>query len=551
VVSRRTAFFTGLMLALALTFAQGSARGVEGEVATDGEGREFVAGEMIVKLADGADESDLERVNERNDAETEETLPGDLALVDLPRDLTVEEAVETYEDSPSIEYAEPDYLLRPAATPNDPDFSSLYGLNNTGQTGGTPDADIDAPEAWDVTTGDPNLVVAVIDSGVDVNHPDLRENIWTNPGEIPDNGIDDDRNGYVDDVNGWDFFNNDNSVYDPVDVDDHGTHVAGTIAAKGDNALGVVGVNWQAKIMPLKFIGPNTGRTTDAVKALDYALNKGVKISNNSWGGSNHSQSLRDAIARADAAGHLFVAAAGNGGLDRIGDDTDAAPFYPASYDLPNIVSVAATNSRDELSSFSNFGATSVDLAAPGVSIRSTMPGGGYGTMSGTSMASPHVAGVAALLGSVRPGLSSSELKSSVLVSVDAKPNLAGKLASGGRLNAAGALASVDARPQNVEPPPDTVKPAIAPLNPRPGAAIRARTPAITAVVRDDRTDLARRHVRLFLDGRARNFQYDARTDRLYFKSPRLAYGRHSVRVVATDDAGNTAVRVWRFRVVR
>lgn len=197
---------------------------------------------------------------------------------------------------------------------NDSDYPKLYGLNNTGQTGGTADADVDAPEAWNTTTGDTLTVVAVIDEGVDINHPDLKNNIWTNSGETAGNGIDDDKNGYVDDVNGWDFYNKDRTVYDSGDGDKHGTHVAGTIAAEGNNSLGVVGVNWKAKIMPLKFLGPDGGYTSDAAAAIDYAVNKGVKISNNSWGGGGANQTLLDAIKRADIAGHLFVAAAGHAG---------------------------------------------------------------------------------------------------------------------------------------------------------------------------------------------------------------------------------------------
>ncbi len=284
----------------------------------------------------------------------------------MPSDLPVEEAVETYEASPDVEYAEPDYILKPSQTTsaNDSDYPKLYGLNNTGQTGGTADADVDAPEAWNATTGDTGTVVAVIDEGVDINHPDLKNNIWTNPSETAGNGIDDDKNGYVDDVNGWDFYNNDATVYDRDPVsgagDEHGTHVAGTIAAEGNNNLGVVGVNWKANIMPLKFLGPNGGYTSDAVEALNYAVNKGVKISNNSWGGGGFSQALYDAINRADTAGHLFVAAAGNDGVNN-----DTTAHYPSSYTSANIISVAATDSKDALASFSNYGSSSVDLAAP------------------------------------------------------------------------------------------------------------------------------------------------------------------------------------------
>ncbi len=406
---------------------------------------EFAPGQIIVELEEGATQADLVALNQRNDAHTEENLPGsDVNVVDLPNDLAVGEAVQRYEASPDVEYAEPDFLLQPVAFPNDPYFARLYGLNNTGQTGGSPDADVDAREAWDASTGVPGTVVAVIDEGVDTSHPDLKDNIWINPDEVPGNRVDDDRNGYVDDVNGWDFANDNASVYDPDPIsgqgDEHGTHVAGTIAAKGNNGTGVTGVNWQARIMVLKFLNPNGGYTSDAIEALNYAVREDVKISNNSWGGGGSSQALRDAINRADAAGHLFVAAAGNGGNDGVGDNNDSTPDYPASYNSPNIISVAATDDRDALASFSNFGATSVDLAAPGVNILSTLPGSRYGSYSGTSMATPHVTGVAALIKSKWPTLDATQIKSKILQTADKKATLQGKTVTGGRLNATGAL---------------------------------------------------------------------------------------------------------------
>lgn len=273
--------------------------------------RKFEGGEVIVKLKDEASNADLKELNRKNDAKIEDKVPRtDVNLVDLPQDLTVKEAVGVYEDSLDVEYAEPNYILQPSRVPNDTYYSSrLWGLNNTGQTiggqAGTPDDDIGAPEAWDTTTGKADTVVAVIDEGVDINHPDLKDNIWTNPGEIPGNNVDDDNNGYVDDVHGWDFVNNDASVYDPNPVtgqgDEHGTHVSGTIAAEGNNGLGVTGVNWQASIMPLKFLGPNGGSTLDAVKASDYVFNKGVKISSNSWAeveGASRSRMLSPAPTR-------------------------------------------------------------------------------------------------------------------------------------------------------------------------------------------------------------------------------------------------------------
>lgn len=406
-------------------------------------GEEFASDRILVKLKAGVPDRALEALNRQNNAESGKKLPHTrVDVVKLPRELPVQAAIRRYEASPDVEYAEPDFVFEPSQTTsaNDPFYPKLYGLNNTGQTGGTAGADINAPEAWSTTIGDAAVVVAVIDTGADINHPDLKNNVWTNPGETAGNGVDDDMNGYVDDVNGWDFYNGDGTVYDAADGDKHGTHVAGTIAAQGNNDLGVVGVNWKAKIMPLKFLGPNSGYTSDAVEALNYAVSKGAKISNNSWGGGGSSRTLKDAISRADSAGHLFVAAAGNGGSDGVGDDNDSTPSYPASYDNPNIISVAATDSKDALAGFSNYGATSVDLSAPGVGILSTLPGNTYGGYSGTSMATPHVSGVAALLKAKNPTADDATLKDHILKAVDAKSNLSGKTVTGGRLNAAEAL---------------------------------------------------------------------------------------------------------------
>jgi thermitase len=415
--------------------------------------KEYDPDQIIVKLKPGTPSGALKDENRENGARTQDKIPRfRLSVVDLPSDLPVEEAVERYEESPDVEYAEPDYLLQASQTPaaNDPDYPKLYGLNNTGQDGGTADADVDAPEAWSTTSGNAETVVAVIDSGVDIGHPDLKNNVWVNADEVAGNGIDDDGNGYVDDVNGWDFVKNDATVFDSGD-NPHGTHVAGTIAAEGNNNVGVVGVNWRAQIMPLKFLdATGSGYTSHAIKALDYAVANGAKISNNSYGGGGFLQSFLDSLRKADAAGHLFIAAAGNGGGDGVGDDNDATPSYPASYDSPNVVAVAATNRKDSMASFSNYGATSVDIAAPGVGILSTVPGG-YDSYSGTSMATPHVAGAAALLKSNHPSLPVAEIKAKLLGSVDKKSNLTGKTVAGGRLNAAAAL------PPDTAPPETTI----------------------------------------------------------------------------------------------
>ncbi|MDB9541356.1 S8 family serine peptidase, partial [Anabaenopsis arnoldii] len=347
---------------------------------------------------------------------------------------SVETALSTYGRSQVFKYIEPDYIVTTAATiPNDPSFNLLWGLHNTGQTGGTPDVDIDAPEAWDIQTGNPDLVIGVIDTGVDYTHPDLVGNIWTNTGEIAGNGIDDDGNGYIDDIRGWDFAYNDNN---PMDVQGHGTHVSGTIAGKGNNAVGVTGVAWNAKIMPLKFLDDTgSGWTSDAILAVDYATAQGVKLTNNSWGGGGYSQALYDAIAAAGDAGSLFIAAAGNES-----NNNDSSPSYPASYNLDNIISVASTTHTDGLSWFSNYGLTTVDLGAPGSDIYSTVPGNGYASYSGTSMASPHVAGAAALLWSENPTWTAEQVKDVLLQTVDPTETLNGITVSGGRLNVYNAL---------------------------------------------------------------------------------------------------------------
>jgi subtilisin family serine protease len=351
---------------------------------------------------------------------------------------TVPQIISAYSNDSRIEYIEPDHIitltksqktsptqvnLATTTTPNDPDYPLLWGLNNTGQTGGKPDADIDAPEAWNIQTGNP-IVVGVIDSGVDYNHPDLAANIWTNPGEIAGDGIDNDSNGYIDDVRGWDFAYNDN---DPMDVDGHGTHVAGTIAAIGNNNLGVIGVAWdKAKIMPLRFLDDTgSGATSNAILAINYAVAKNVKITNNSWGGllPIPSQALEDAIKAVEDNGGLFVAAAGNSSLN-----TDLVPAYPASYPNPSIISVASTDDTDRLSYFSNYGASSVDLAAPGSDIYSTLPGGNYGSLSGTSMASPHVAGAAALVWAQNPTWTAAQVKDRIMSKADILSPLAAPL---------------------------------------------------------------------------------------------------------------------------
>ncbi|MGB5899895.1 MAG: SdrD B-like domain-containing protein [Geitlerinemataceae cyanobacterium] len=395
--------------------------------------------EVIVKFKSGVQTADVAKLQSNLKAttlETTRTLGSQLWQI---QGMTADEAVAAYEGDPRVEYIEPNYIVRASAIPDDPSFGQLWGLNNTGQTSGTPDADIDAPEAWNLATGSSDVVVGVIDTGVDYNHPDLADNIWTNPGEVAGDGIDNDGNGYVDDVHGYDFVNNDG---DPFDDNGHGTHVSGTIAASGNNGTGVTGVNWSAQIMGLKFLSASgSGTTFDAIQAVEYATmmkqtyGVNINLTSNSWGGGGFSQALSDAIELAGDADQLFLAAAGNSA-----SDNDTVLNYPSSYDLENIIAVAATDQNDLKAGFSSYGETSVDLGAPGVSVYSTLPGNNYGFLSGTSMATPHVAGVTALLWSQYPNLTAAEVKEVILGTVDPIAALDGLTVSGGRLNAYNAL---------------------------------------------------------------------------------------------------------------
>ena len=316
-------------------------------------------------------------------------------------------------ENSNVLHCEPNFYWAIDTVTNDPDVPE--GL-----------VQIQAEEAWDITTGSNSVLVAITDTGVDYTHSDLQGNIWTNPGEIPGNGIDDDGNGYVDDVHGYDFFNNDG---DPYDDNGHGTHVAGTIGARGNNGLGVVGVNWNTTILPVKFLGGNGGGSTySAVQAVNYAREMGAQVINASWGSTFSSQILGEAVRKATQAGIIFVAAAGNSA-----SDNDGLPHYPSAY--PDVFSVAATDADGSLAYFSNYGQNSVHIAAPGVSVLSTFPGNSYRALSGTSMAAPHVSGAVALMLSHDSSLNSAQVRSRLISSADVLPGLSGKVYSAGRLN--------------------------------------------------------------------------------------------------------------------
>jgi subtilisin family serine protease len=386
-----------------------------------------VSQEILVKFKPAVDADARRQVRAAWGAVRQRTFRSGAEHWRLSGGQTADRVLERLKNDPRVAYAEPNSIVQVLRAPNDPSYPQLWGMHNTGQTGGKPGADISAEAAWDLTTGTRAVLVGVIDTGIDYTHPDLAANIYTNPGEIPGNNIDDDHNGFVDDVHGWDFANDDN---DPYDDNGHGTHVSGTIGAIGNNGTGVAGVNWQVTLVPIKFLSyDGYGTTADAVAAVDYAASLHVDVVNASWGGGPYSQALFDAIDAATRGGLLFVAAAGNDGMN-----TDNSPNYPSGYDIPGIVSVAASDANDQLAYFSNYGAKSVDLAAPGVSILSSVPGG-YAVLSGTSMATPHVAGAAALIKGVAPTLTVDGLKARLIGAVDPIPALAGLVASGGRLN--------------------------------------------------------------------------------------------------------------------
>ncbi len=344
------------------------------------------------------------------------------------------------QESGLFEYAEPDYLVNAHAAPSDEAFTDgrLWGLRNLGQSGGTSGTDVGATTAWDITTGNAEVIVAVIDTGIRYTHRDLSANMWRNPGEIPNNGVDDDQDGYVDNVYG---INAINGSGDPMDDQGHGTHVAGTIGAAANDGNPHVGVAWRVKLIGCKFLpAQGGGKTSDAIKCIDFAVSKGARILNNSWGGGPFNQATFDAIARARDRGVLFVAAAGNDA-----NNNDSSPSYPSGYDLDNIISVAAIDRHNQLADFSNYGASTVDIAAPGVEIYSTWKDSDtdYKTIQGTSMATPHVSGVAALVLSHFPGISAGDLKRAILNSAVAVSGLQTKVATGGRVNAFNAVSSV------------------------------------------------------------------------------------------------------------
>jgi subtilisin family serine protease len=482
----------------------------------------FAASENVAERAEVRHAEGVSKVRDLNLIEAE--------VVEV-KGRPVGEAAKDLAARPDVEYAVPDRLYRPAGYGDEARFAELWGLNNTGQVvdgaAGVADVDINALEASSLVRSTEEIVVAVIDDGTDFTHPDLKDRAWTNPGEIgvdalgnrkETNGEDDDGNGCFDDVHGCDVLSRNGSLNDQGEGH-HGTHVAGTIAASSDGG-GVVGVAPNVKVMAVRFLGPDGGSLSDAVDAITYAAANGAKISNNSWETQGSpDQPLKDAI---EASNMLFVAAAGNGGYDRTGDNNDADPentTYPASFDSPNVLSVASVDNKGVLPYSSNYGATTVDVVAPGENILSTVPGGGYAYRSGTSMAAPHVTGTAALAASVSPSLLLDPAALKQIIMDTAKPLSAtsGRTVTGGMVDAEAAV-------RKVKPtPPETT------IDSGPSGLVTSRSSSFSFS-----SNRAEAGFRCSMDGAPFSV----------CSSPKgytgLADGSHTFRVEAVDPSGST-----------
>jgi subtilisin family serine protease len=425
---------------------------------------QFVPGELLIQYRAGVSETAKQRARGRVAAAADEVIveagkrndgKGELELARVPAGISVAAAVRGLEADPAVEFAEPNWVYNHQLVSNDTYYTSgqLWGMygpttspaNNFGSQ---------AAAAWAAGhTGSNSVYIGVIDEGIQFTHPELSANVWTNPFD-PVDGVDNDGNGFVDDVHGWDFDGNNNSIYDggkQGSLDDHGTHVSGTIGGKGGNGAGVAGVNWNVTLISGKFLGRRGGTTANAIKAVDYftdlKVRHGLNIvaTSNSWGGGGFSQGLLDAIVRGANADILFIAAAGNGGADQVGDNNDTVASYPSNYNTATagatydaVIAVAAISSTGALASFSNYGPNTVDIGAPGVGIISTTAFNTYSSFSGTSMATPHVSGAAALYASTHPGVTAAQIKDAILNSAVPTPSLAGKTVTGGRLNVSG-----------------------------------------------------------------------------------------------------------------
>ena len=435
---------------------------------------EKVPGELIVKFKDGLVTKNLEAFGMKIDKEVKLSY-GLLHVVSFDqKSQSAESLIQKLNNQPNVEYAEPNFIyrvVRPVKetsiedilspylssssstyTPSDPRYSNLWGLNNTGRNepggsrSGIEGADISAEAAWEMTKGSDAVKIAVIDTGVDYEHPDLAQNMWINQAELNgEEGVDDDGNSYVDDIYGYDFANDD---ADPMDGHSHGTHCAGTIGAVHNNDEGVAGVMANVKIVAVKFLTDSgSGSTADAIRAIDYATTVGVDLMSNSWGGGGRSQALEDAIQRASDAGIIFTAASGNSS-----SNNDSTPHFPSNYEVDNVISVAAHNAQEELASFSSYGRSTVHIAAPGRNILSTTKNGGYSSYSGTSMATPHISGALGLLLAQEGRMSHADMKERLMATSIPVGTLRGKTINGGRLDAYNLL--TDTRPERNAPTP-------------------------------------------------------------------------------------------------
>lgn len=415
---------------------------------------ESVPGEYVVRLKSNMSVADFSKATLQSTlgAYVKSTIPSqNIVVVKRPSFETSQSAVKVLAMNPAVDIAEPNYIYHANRTPNDPLLGNLWGMKNIGQKDssgkvGVPGIDIGAEAAWDIETGSDKMVVAVIDTGVDFNHPDLKDNLWTNEAEANGKaGVDDDNNGVIDDIHGYNAITGNGNAQDD---QGHGSHCSGTIGAKGDDGKGIVGVNWNVKIMAVKFLSAQgSGTLEDAVKAIDYANKMGAKVMSNSWGGGGFSQTLFDVIKKTNESGAIFIAAAGNEN-----NNNDNNPSYPATYDVPNIISVAAIDNQGARASFSSYGKRTVHVGAPGVNVYSST-GGAYDSWSGTSMATPHVSGIAALVWSHEPNLTNIELKNRILATARPIAGLKGKTRTGGLANAYYALT-------NTTPAPDANDPA-------------------------------------------------------------------------------------------
>ncbi|HXF42818.1 MAG TPA: S8 family serine peptidase [Pyrinomonadaceae bacterium] len=418
-------------------------------------GNQSASPEVLVKFKPGVSLKEITKIAaERNDRVEDEieSVNGLVAIDDLDNASAATVAREYQTLNNLVVYAEPVFEIslddpdsvkkvnpttnnRFSGAPNDPEFDEQWGLSNTGQNGGKPQADIKALKAWENSRGSSDVVVAVLDTGIDYTHPDLIENMWVRPESLQP--YQDDELGTIDDLHGFDAVN----AADPMDDNGHGTHVAGIIGAVGDNGIGIAGINWHVKLLPLKFLGRNgSGTTKDAIEAINYAIERkkqgvNIRVINASWGSTQRSQALEDAIRSAADAGILFVAAAGNNS-----SNNDNSPHFPSNYNLPNLISVSATDRNDRLAGFSNFGQKTVHVAAPGREIVSTWLNGEYREASGTSMAAPFVSGVAALIIASEPEVELKELRDRILSSADKIEGLKDLVSSNGRLDALKAL---------------------------------------------------------------------------------------------------------------